>query len=99
MRYKPLLTAVFAASLAASTLATASGALAQSVGTPGNPGISPATPPALLAPMSMGNNTSGLNQPGVPNTSTAGLIGTGTTPSGLAGDSMMHPGFPGRSLQ
>ncbi len=99
MRYKLLYSAVFAASLAAATLATSSGAFAQFVGTPGNPGVSPAMPPTLLAPLPMGNNTSGLNEPGVPNTSTPGLIGTNTSSSGLAGDSMMHPGFPGRSLQ
>ncbi len=94
MRYKILCSAVFAASLAAST-----GALAQFQGASGNPDISPATPPTLIAPMPMGNNTSGVNQPGVPNTSTAGLIGTGASPSGLPGDSVRHPGFPGRSLQ
>lgn len=99
MRNNPFLSAVFAASLAASTLAAASGALAQSAGTPGNPGVSPATPPPLLAPLPTGNNTSGLNQPGVPNTSTPGMIGTGATPSGLPGDSTKHPGFPGRKLQ
>ncbi len=95
MRYKLLYSAVFAASLAASALATSSGALAQSIGILGNPGISPATPPTLIAPLPMGNNTSGFNQPGVPNTSTAGLIGTNTSPSGLSSDCMMHPGFPG----
>jgi hypothetical protein len=99
MRHKPLLSAAFAASLTASILAVSSAALAQSVGTPSNPGFSPATPPTLFAPPPMGNNTSGLNQPGVPNTSTPGLIGTSASPSGLAGDSMNHPGFPGRSLQ
>ncbi|MGL5165829.1 MAG: hypothetical protein ACRC9K_08075 [Afipia sp.] len=86
MKYKLLCSGVFAASLAVST-----GALAQSVST-----VSPATPPTLLAPLPMGNNTSGVNQPGVPNTSTPGLIGTGATPSGLIGDSTHHPGFPGR---
>lgn len=92
MRYKLL--GVFAASLAAST-----GTLAQSPAISGGTGVSPAGPPALLAPMPTGNNTSGVNQPGVPNTSTAGLIGTNTTPSGLAGKSTHHPGFPGRHLQ
>lgn len=91
MRYKLLCSGVFAASLAASA-----GVLAQSPAISGNSGLSPATPPALLAPLPMGNNTSGVNQPGVPNTSTPGLIGTGSTPSGLTGDSTHHPGFPGR---
>lgn len=94
MTYKLFYPAVLAASLAASALAASTGALAQGVA--GNPGVSPATPPMLIAPMPTGNNTSGINQPGVPNTSTAGLIGTGASPSGLPGDSTRHPGFPGR---
>jgi len=94
MRYRLLCSGV----LAASSLAASTGALAQSQGTVGNPGISPATPPALIAPLPMGNNTS-VNQPGVPNTSTAGQIGTNPTPSGLPGESTHHPGFPGRRLQ
>jgi hypothetical protein len=36
------------------------------------------------------------NQPGVPNTSTPGSIGTGASPSGLPGDSPTSPGFPQR---
>lgn len=95
MRYHPSPAAVIAASLA-SIIAIPNAALAQS-GPPGMAAVaSPATPPALLAPMSIGNNTSGLNQPGAPNTSTPGLIGTGATASGLPGDSSHHPGFPGR---
>jgi len=31
---------------------------------------------------------------GVPNTSTPGIIGTDTPPSGLPGDDPQHPGFP-----
>jgi hypothetical protein len=38
----------------------------------------------------------GINQPGVPNTSTPGMIGTGAAPSGLPGDDPAHPGFPGK---
>ncbi len=41
-------------------------------------------------------NTSVTNQPGVPNTSRPGTIGTGAVPSGLSGDSPTAPGFPGR---
>jgi hypothetical protein len=41
-------------------------------------------------------NTSGVNQPGVPNTSTPGSIGTGASPSGLPGDNPNAPGYPGR---
>lgn len=36
------------------------------------------------------------NQPGVPNTTTPGTIGTGAAPSGLPGDDPQHPGFPAR---
>jgi hypothetical protein len=91
MKYRLLCSGIFAAILTAST-----GALAQSPAISGGTGVSPAAPPALLAPLPMGNNTSGVNQPGVPNTSTTGLIGTGTTSSGLPGESTHHPGFPGR---
>lgn len=38
----------------------------------------------------------GLNQPGAPNSSTPGIIGTGAAPSGLPGDSPTAPGFPGK---
>ena len=38
----------------------------------------------------------GVNQPGVPNTSWPGTIGTGSVPSGLNGDSPTTPGFPGK---
>jgi hypothetical protein len=41
-------------------------------------------------------NTSGTKQPGVPNTSTPGSIGTGASPSGLPGDDPSAPGFPGK---
>lgn len=39
-------------------------------------------------------NTPGINQPGVPNTSSPGTIGSGASPSGLPGDSPTSPGFP-----
>ena len=45
---------------------------------------------------SPGLNTSVVNQPGVPNTSRPGTIGTGAVPSGLSGDSPTSPGFPGK---
>ena len=82
--------------IAASPLAAISQASAQFAGEVGTPGVSPATPPVLFAPLPTGNNTSGVNQPGAPNTSTPGLIGTATTASGLPGESGHHPGFPGR---
>lgn len=96
MPHKPLYPTVRAAFLAASFLATSTlGAMAQFSGGDGAAGVSPATPPTLIAPLPTGNST-GINQPGVPNTSTPGLIGTGTMPSGLPGESTHHPGYPGR---
>jgi hypothetical protein len=92
----PLYPIVLTAFLAASFMATSTlGAMAQFSGGDGAAGVSPATPPTLLAPLPTGNST-GINQPGVPNTSTPGLIGTGTTSSGLPGESTRHPGYPGR---
>ena len=55
---------------------------------PSVPVVTPAPSPRL--------NTSGVNQPGVPNTSRPGTIGTGAVPSGLSGDSPTMPGFPGK---
>lgn len=55
---------------------------------PSAPAIAPTPSPPL--------NTSVVNQPGVPNTSRPGTIGTGAVPSGLSGDSPTAPGFPGR---
>jgi len=55
---------------------------------PSAPVVTPSTSPGL--------NTSGVNQPGVPNTSRPGTIGTGASPSGLNGDSPTAPGFPGK---
>jgi hypothetical protein len=52
--------------------------------------------PAVTPAPSRGLNTSGVNQPGVPNTSRPGTIGTGASPSGLNGDSPTAPGFPGK---
>ncbi len=45
---------------------------------------------------STGLNTGSINQPGVPNTSLPGSIGTGAPPSGLPGDDPANPGFPRR---
>ena len=86
MRHPYLIAALALAALAGSSLAAA----AQIAG----PTVSPATPP-FSPSISTGINTSGVNQPGVPNTSTPGLIGTDAAPSGLPGDSRSHPGFPG----
>jgi hypothetical protein len=69
---------------------------------PGSAGISAA--PGTSATTGMGTGAvgtgtglnGGINQPGVPNTSTPGIIGTGASPSGLPGDDPAHPGFPGR---
>ena len=55
----------------------------------------PSAPIVTPAPSS-GLNTSGVNQPGVPNTLRPGTIGTGASPSGLNGDSPTAPGFPGK---
>jgi len=55
--------------------------------------IQPVSP--IATPPSPGLNASGTNAAGVPNTSRPGTIGTGASPSGLAGDSSSAPGFPG----
>ncbi|MBS0528799.1 MAG: hypothetical protein JSS22_05345 [Proteobacteria bacterium] len=52
--------------------------------------------PVVTSRPSPGLNTGGINQPGVPNTSRPGTIGTGAVPSGLNGDSPTAPGFPGK---
>lgn len=54
------------------------------------PVVTPMPPPRL--PLV---DTGVINQPGVPNTSRPGTIGTGALPSGLKGDSPTAPGFPG----
>ncbi|RTL53711.1 MAG: hypothetical protein EKK40_03945 [Bradyrhizobiaceae bacterium] len=55
------------------------------------------TSPGMTTGSSAGTglNTGSVNQPGVPNTSTPGSIGTGASPSGLPGDSATSPGYPG----
>jgi len=55
--------------------------------------VQPVVPNSV--PAGTGLNTSSHNEPGVPNTSTPGIIGTGASPSGLPGDSPTAPGFPG----
>jgi hypothetical protein len=42
------------------------------------------------------NLNTGVNQPGVPNTSTPGIVGSGASPGGLPGDDPAHPDFPGK---
>jgi hypothetical protein len=58
--------------------------------------FAPMPAPAVVPAPSPGLNTSVVNQPGVPNTSRPGTIGTGAVPSGLNGDSPTAPGFPGK---
>ncbi len=100
MRHPYMIAALAAVALAVSSFAAA----AQTAG----PAVSPATPPSMATGSAAPNlntsgsaannglNTSIANQPGVPNTSTPGTIGTGASPSNLPGDSQRHPGFPGR---
>jgi hypothetical protein len=59
---------------------------------PGSAGITVAPG----GPSSTATGIGGVNQPGVPNTSTPGIIGTGAAPSGLPRDDPAHPGFPGK---
>jgi hypothetical protein len=101
MRYKLHLPALIAvAMIGASAPALAQGAGAQIGTTPGvgtNPPVgAPANPAAAGASTSTTGMGAGINQPGVPNTSTPGIIGTGAAPSGLPGDDPAHPGFPGK---
>ena len=67
---------------------------------PGMGGVPPVGAPPNPATAGTSTSTTGVNtgisQPGAPNTSTPGIIGTGAAPSGLPGDSRSHPGFPGR---
>ncbi len=91
-RLSALSSALMATALAC-TIASAGAAQQRAVRNPGLISAPPLTPP--IAPqISTGINTSGHNQPGVPNTSTPGIIGTGAKPSGLRGDSPAAPGFP-----
>ena len=95
MRHRFWIAALTAAALAGSTLATAAQTAQPPAAT--GPAVSPATPPAQpSAPVTTGTNTGATNQPGVPNTSTPGTIGTGAAPSGLAGDNASSPGYPGK---
>ena len=71
---------------------------------PGSPGISsvPGSLPTTTTGIGSGTgsstnlNTGGMNQPGAPNTSVPGTIGTGASPSGLPGDDPGYPGLPPR---
>lgn len=64
---------------------------------PSASGVSSAPGNATLSP---GSGTTGRgggrSQPGAPNTTTPGTIGTGAAPSGLPGDNPSAPGFPGK---
>jgi hypothetical protein len=71
---------------------------------PGSAGITSAPGGSSTTTTGMGtggvgsstNLNSGISQPGAPNTSTPGSLGTGASPSGLPGDDPANPGFPGR---
>jgi len=58
--------------------------------------VMPSAPVIVMPAPSPRLNIGGVNQPGVPNTTWPGTIGTGAVPSGLSGDSPTMPGFPGR---
>jgi hypothetical protein len=64
---------------------------------PGSGGVSSAPGAATVSP---GIGTTGMgggrSQPGAPNTTVPGTIGTGASPSGLPGDNPSAPGFPGK---
>ncbi len=74
-------------------IASAGAAEQRATRVPGPIMLPPSTPP-IPNQITTGINTSGHNQPGVPNTSTPGIIGTGASPSGMRGDSPAAPGFP-----
>jgi hypothetical protein len=110
MRQKLYLSALVAASLigtSGSAFAQNAGAGAGSQVAPGMGGVPPVgttttnpgsvgITPAPGGQSTTGTGSAGVNQPGVPNTSTPGIIGTGAAPSGLPGDDPAHPGFPGK---
>ena len=71
------------------------------VGTPntGSAGITSAPGGSSTTGMGTGapaRTNIGINEPGAPNMSKPGTMGTGATPSGLPGDDPAHPGFPAR---
>lgn len=96
MRSNIRLAALLATSfLASATLASAQGnnAAGGQVGSSGvimSPGASSSPPPAVTT------GTGGVSQPGAPGSTNPGRIGTGASPSGLAGDNPAAPGFPGK---
>jgi hypothetical protein len=96
MQSKFGLSAVIAASLLASTTF----AFAQGAGTDGVTGAPVTQMPSPSASPPPATSTTGMSggasQPGAPNTTTPGRIGTGASPSGLAGDNPSAPGFPGK---
>jgi hypothetical protein len=83
--------------IAISLIGATSASLAQNIA-PGQGNVPPVGAPSSPAPPAAPSTTTGtgISQPGAPNTSTPGIIGTGAAPSGLPGDSTAHPGFPGR---
>jgi hypothetical protein len=99
MRHRPYLSALIALTL----IGTPAVALAQGAGmglgtTPGTGTVPPVgTPNTGTIGMATGTRTNTvINQPGAPNMSTPGIMGTGASPSGLPGDDPAHPGFPAR---
>jgi hypothetical protein len=70
---------------------------------PGSAGISSAPGGSSTTTTGMGTGTgtstnlnTGVNQPGIPNTSAPDKTGTGAFPGGLPGDDLAHPDFPGK---
>ena len=102
MQHKLYLSALVTVSLiggSGAVFAQGAGAAAGAQIAPGMAGVPPVgTPPTTpgASTTTTGTGSGGINQPGVPNTSTPGIIGTGAAPSGLPGDSRRHPGFPGK---
>ncbi len=86
-----------ALTVAAALVTASTGAMCQIAQPLGGAPISPATPPMQFLPTL--NPNPSFNEPGVPNTSTPGLIGTSASPSGMPGDSVSHPGFPSMGPQ
>jgi hypothetical protein len=98
-------------SVAAILLAATTWASAQGIGTNGGTSGSSNVIHGPVAPqpsrgsegaatVSPGIGTTGMgggrSQPGAPNTTVPGTIGTGASPSGLPGDNPSAPGFPGK---
>ena len=95
MQIGPRVAALVVVSVLAST-ALASAQTNAGGGQVGPSGVimSPGASPPPTSP-SVTTGTGGASQPGAPS-STPGRIGTGASPSGLAGDNPSAPGFPGK---